>query len=103
METITPGHLADDSNHCTCECGNETIHDYAWSDDNGCYSCPKCMVNWVQDQRDAYKDILIETIGKALTLEGMNQAIIEKMATVMGIESTDVDNEFYEPFLLKTK
>lgn len=52
MKTITSEDLRDIENYVTCECGNVTITEYSWMDDNGCVSCPRCMEGWMADEID---------------------------------------------------
>src|SRR5688572_914606 len=92
METIiTSEHLSDSENHINCECGNKTIHEYSWSDENGATSCPTCMVEWQSSQIKAMKELLYDLSSKSK--EETALAINKKYARLMGIEISDFDDE----------
>ena len=88
METITSAHLQDQGNHTQCECGNATIHEYAWTDVSGdTQSCPLCMVEWQGDQIRALKQLVFELLSKSKA-ETAN-AINAKYAELMGCDVED--------------
>lgn len=65
MSEITSKNLTNKANHTTCECGNITIHEYSWCDDNDCKSCPLCMVEWQSEQIKAMKELVYELSSKS--------------------------------------
>ena len=90
-ETITSEHLSDDANHTQCECGNQTIYEYVWSDDNGCNSCPHCMVDWQSQQINKMKELIYELSPKSK--EETAKLINKKYAKIMGIEIGDFSDD----------
>lgn len=89
METVTSKKLRDKDNHTICECGNKTIYEYAWDNQDGETSCPKCMVDWQWEQIDALRKLIYEISSKSK--EETSKAINTKYAEIMG-----VDMEYFE-------
>jgi len=80
MENITTNDLKDEGNHTSCECGNITIYEYSWGNDDGNTSCPSCMVEWQRNQIKALKELLYELSSKTKeeTAEAINKKYAEK-------------------------
>lgn len=64
-EEITDRILRDRNEQVHCECGNVTIYAYAWSNDDGEYSCPKCMVAYLTQQIKAMRAVVYELSPKS--------------------------------------
>jgi hypothetical protein len=84
-------------NHTTCECGNKTIYDYSWSNDDGETSCPLCMVAWQGEQITGLKKLLYELSSKSKdeTAAHINQLYAE----IMGVDMeyfTDMELDYSE-------
>lgn len=82
-KTITSEHLADDANHTQCECGNQTIGKYSWSNDSG-QSCPLCMVSWQLGQIKAMKELVYNLSPK--NKEETAKEINKKYAKLLGCD-----------------
>lgn len=89
-KTITSEHLSDDANHTTCECGNETIYEYVWSDDDGNQSCPLCMTDWQSSQIKAMKKLVYEL--SSFDKETTALQIKKKYAEIMGCDVEYIEN-----------
>lgn len=89
METITSKILRDKENQTGCECGNKTIHEYSWSNDDGQTICPLCMVAWQCEQIRGLKKLVFELSSKSK--EETATAINELYAKILG-----VDMEYFE-------
>ena len=81
MEKITSEHLLNEDNHTSCECGNTTVYDYSWNNDDGDTSCPLCMVDWQSEQIKALKELLFELSSKSKkeTAKSINQKYADFM------------------------
>src|SRR5690606_41948669 len=77
------------SSDLICECGNKTIYEYAWDNQDGQTSCPACMVAWQWEQIDALRKLIYELSPKSK--EETTKAINGKYAEIMGD-----DMEYFE-------
>lgn len=91
MSEITSEHLTDKDNHVECQCGNITTFEYGWTNIEGEWSCPLCMVDWLGSQVKAMKQLLY-----ALSPKSKEETALEinkKYAEIMTIDVEDFDED----------